>query len=648
MLSFLLATINSTIAQTPFFAKKIGGTGYDGANSIAIDPAGNTYITGMFNGAVDFDPGAGTAFLTAVGGDDIFFAKYDASGNYLFAKSIGSTSDDMGNKIVLDPAGNCYITGYYWGTADFDPGAGVANLTPVAYNDIFFAKYDANGNYLYAKSIGSFGNDIGYGITADASGNCYITGFFHGNADFNPGPGTANLSPISGNAGIYFAKYDAGGNYEYAKSIGTSIAGIGHDIAIDNAGNCYITGTYWGSADFDPGAGNAALTAADGWHLYIAGYDATGNYLYASSLGSVSGNNNYSMTADADGNCYLTGSFTGSTDFDPGSGVAILTAMGGDDIYLAKYDALGKLIYAKGIGSTGSDEGNGIAIDASGNAYITGWFEGSVDFDPGAGTANLTTTGSVDIFYAMFNTAGNFVCAKNVGGPGYDWGAGIAMDHSGNCYITGSFDGTADFDPGAGISNLSAAGNSDIFIVKTQLCNNPLPTELISFRGLAYNQYNMLYWQTATELNTHHFTIEKSNAGISWQAVGSVAATGNSNAVLNYEFTDADILDPVSYYRLKIIDNNGSFTYSGVVHISKAINTRESLALYPNPARDILHLQYNATTENTAVKIINALGVSVFAGNNTRKIDVAGFAAGIYFVSIQQGRNLFFSKFIKQ
>ncbi|MBW8050176.1 MAG: T9SS type A sorting domain-containing protein [Cytophagales bacterium] len=176
-----------------------------------MDASGNAYITGDFYGTADFDPGAGVQNLTSVGVRDIFFAKYDANGNYLWAKSIGGTSADFGNSIATNASGNAYITGFFYGTADFDPGAGVQNLTPVGINDIFFAKYDANGNYLWAKSIGSTSNDAGYSIATDAFGNAYITGFFVATADFDPGAGVQNLTPVGG-SDIFFAKYQDSGS----------------------------------------------------------------------------------------------------------------------------------------------------------------------------------------------------------------------------------------------------------------------------------------------------------------------------------------------------------------------------------------------------------------------------------------------------
>ncbi|MBI4648818.1 MAG: T9SS type A sorting domain-containing protein, partial [Bacteroidia bacterium] len=237
----------------------------------AVDGTSNCYITGYFKGTADFDPGIETVNLTSVGNEDIFFAKYDANGNYLWAKSIGGTSSNHGSSIAIDGTGNCYITGYFRGTTDFDPGAGTANLTPVDSSDIFFARYDVNGNYLWAKSIGSTSMDFGISIAVDSIGNCYITGFFRVTTDFDPGTGTVNLTSI-GNWDIFFAKYDANGNYLWAKNIGSSYGDGGYSIAVDDTGNIYLTGYFQSTADFNPGAGTANLTSVGYKDIFFAKY----------------------------------------------------------------------------------------------------------------------------------------------------------------------------------------------------------------------------------------------------------------------------------------------------------------------------------------------------------------------------------------
>jgi len=398
------ALTSNLFAQSYQWAKGIGSTNYDYGNSIATDASGNVYITGYFSSTADFDPGAGTANLTSAGIDDIFFAKYDNNGNYLWAKRIGSTDNDRGYSIATDAGGNVYITGDFRGTADFDPGAGTVNLTSAGYLDIFFAKYDNNGNYLWAKRIGSTDYDTGYSIATDVGGNVYITGNFSGTADFDPGAGIANITS-AGLGDIFFAKYNTNGNYIWAKSIGgtSSDFGIGRSIATDAGGNVYITGYFSGTADFDPGAGTANLTSAGYLDIFFAKYDNNGNYLWAKSIGSTDyDDHGNSIATDTGGNVYITGDFCGTADFDPGSGTASLSSNGVIAIFFAKYNTNGNYLWAKSIGSTSF--GRSIATDAGGNVYITGFFGDTVDFDPGAGTANLTSAGCYDIFFAKYNS----------------------------------------------------------------------------------------------------------------------------------------------------------------------------------------------------------------------------------------------------
>src|SRR5690606_29098604 len=119
---------------------------------------------------------------------DIFVSKLDPNGNFLWAKQMGGTDNDQGISITVDTSGNIYTTGIFRNTVDFDPGAGVYNLTAVVGNDIFISKLDANGNFLWAKQMGSGGNTRSNSIVLDTNGNIYTTGIFQSTADFDPGP----------------------------------------------------------------------------------------------------------------------------------------------------------------------------------------------------------------------------------------------------------------------------------------------------------------------------------------------------------------------------------------------------------------------------------------------------------------------------
>jgi hypothetical protein len=327
----------------------------------------------------------------------------------------------------------------------------------------------------WAKSIGGPGIDEGYSRAIDASGNVYITGFFNGTVDFDPGPGTFNLTAEIGYSHVFISKLDASGNFLWAKSMDGHYQGVSRSIAVDASGNVYTAGTFSGTADFDPSPGTYNLASAGLDNIFISKLDASGNFLWAKSTGIGYLNNAVnSIAVDASSNVYLIGAFTGTMDFDPGPGTFNLTSAGLGDIFVSKLDGAGNFLWAKRIGSNAEDIGNSITVVASGDIYFTGAFPGTVDFDPGPGTFNLTAI-VTDIFVSKLDASGNFLWAKSMGGAGQDQGSSIAVDASGNVYTTGYFMGRGDFDPGPGIFNLTPlnnSGNQEIFISKLDASGN--------------------------------------------------------------------------------------------------------------------------------------------------------------------------------
>ena len=243
------------------WAKSFGGSSIVYTGSMSLDASGNIYTTGCFKNTADFNPGAGTYNLTAVGIFGVFVQKMDASGDFLWAKSFGGTGFDRGYSIDIDASGNVYTTGFFNGTVDFDPGAGTYNLTAGSSgSDTFVQKMDASGNFLWAKSFeGTSSGSQGNSISIEASGNVYTTGRFGGTVDFNPGVGTYNLTSAGSND-AFVQKMDASGNFLWAKSFGGSSSG--NSISIDASENIYTTGSFRGTVDFNPGAGTYNLTAA--------------------------------------------------------------------------------------------------------------------------------------------------------------------------------------------------------------------------------------------------------------------------------------------------------------------------------------------------------------------------------------------------
>jgi hypothetical protein len=186
-------------------------------------------------------------------------------------------------------------------------------------------------------------------------------------------------------------------------------------------------------------------------------------------MGGVDEERADSLAVDASGNVYTSGSFLGHTDFDPGGGLFVLTSDGGTDIFVSKLNSSGNFVWAKQMGGAAwTTFDTDLISDAGGNVYVTSGFEGAGDFDPGPGTATLTSAGLADIFIVKLDGSGNFAWAKRMGGANQEISGSVALDASGNVHTTGTFGGTADFDPGAGTASLTSAGAEDVFVVKLQ------------------------------------------------------------------------------------------------------------------------------------------------------------------------------------
>ncbi len=372
-------------AQTPEWqwAEQAGGTNNDLGKNIAIDSEGNSYVTGHFVSIAFF----GSTSLTCNGMEDIFIAKMDTNGNWLWAKQAGGTNSDLGKSIALDSTGNSYVTGNFEGTATF----GSTSLTSIGDTDIFVAKMDADGNWLYAISAGGSCFDFGCCIALDSAGNSYVTGYFSGTVTF----GSISLTS-SDNYDIFVAKMDADGNWLWATSAGGSSGDYSRSIALDSAGNSYVTGKFLGTATF----GSTSLTISGDYpDIFAAKMDADGNWQWATSAGGSSSDYGSSIALDSTGNSYVTGCFQGTATFDSIS----LTSSGLDDIFVAKIDANGNWLWATKAGGSGigSDCGYSIALDSVGNIYITGWFYETATF----GSNSLTSCGSHDIFVAKLNSS---------------------------------------------------------------------------------------------------------------------------------------------------------------------------------------------------------------------------------------------------
>lgn len=452
----------SGITQNFQWAQAMGGINYESGNSIALDASGNVYTTGYFQGTADFDPGAGTFILASAGGSsDIFISKLDASGNFLWAKSMGGTGYDEARSIKVDGAGNVYVLGYFEDVVDFDPNVGIVNLTSAGGSDIFLCKFDPSGNLIWAKAIGGIDYDEGYAIALDGADKVYATGGFGGSVDFDPNAGTFYLVSAGG-SDIFISKLDSAGNFLWANAMGGPYWDVGYSITIDGMANVLTTGYFQDVADFDPGAGIHTINSNGGDDVFISKFDASGNFLWANAMGGTNSDRGNSIATDGAGDVYITGQLGGYYSSSKGP----FNQTASDDIFISKLDVSGSFLWTDTIGGMYFDAGRSIALDGAGNVYITGYFEDIADFNPDTGTFNLTSAGYRDIFILKIDTSGNFLWAKAMGGADWDEVRSVATDGAGNIYTTGYFYQTADFDPNPVMFNLISSGGSDIFVSK--------------------------------------------------------------------------------------------------------------------------------------------------------------------------------------
>lgn len=396
--------------------------------------------------------------------------------NFQWAKAFvgqpATTELCRANDVAVDVLGNVYSTGYFAGVIDFDPGVGTYTLLPSGFST-HITKLDASGNFLWAKqfiatSSGVFGN----ALTTDAGGNVYIIGNFESTVDFDPGPGTFNLTS-AGNKDIFISKLDANGNFLWAKRFGGNSIGVpgdgGESIKLDAIGNVYTTGYFSGTVDFNPGSGSYNLTSTGSSDIFISKLDANGNFLWARTFGSTSGDEGYSIDTDIWNNVYVTGQYRTTVDFDAGPGTFTLTSNGNSDVFITKYSSTGNFIWAKAFGGIIADKGSAINIDKTGNVITTGYYTYTTDFDPGPATftMNPVSLGAKDIFVSKLDSGGNFIWAKSMGGNGGDdEGFSVVTDSQRNIYSTGYSNGDADFDPSAATYTLSYQSYSEIYISK--------------------------------------------------------------------------------------------------------------------------------------------------------------------------------------
>jgi hypothetical protein len=523
------------------YSTYLGGSYYNNGNGIAVDSSGNAYVTGSTN-ATDF-PTANP--LQANNGEvppgplgytsNAFVAKLNAEGSALvYSTYLGGSVADVGWGIAVDPSGNAYVTGN--ATSPNFPTVNPLQATNHgAYGNAFVAELNSAGSALvYSTYLGGSEGDYGNGIAVDSSGNAYVTGIT-GSIDFpTANPIQANCGGSCSRVDAFVAELHAGGlALVYSTYLGGSNADGGLGIAVDSSGNAYVTG-YTESTDFptanplqatNHGSPNGPLNNFN--NAFVAKLNAGGSALvYSTYLGGSVFDRGEGIAADSSGNAYVTG-YTESTDFPTANPLQGSNAGGTcgtapdtytcPNVFVTKLNPSGSaLLYSTYLGGTGGDSGQGIAVDSSRNAYVTGQTS-STDF-PTANPLQATNPGAYgSAFVAELNSAGSALTYSTyLGGSEGDYGYGIAVDSSGNAYVTGTTD-SLDF-PTVNSLQSTNHGWQNAFVTKISPDNLPAVSLIPS---------TLPFPKQAVETTSSAQTVTLANVGSAALTISSIVASGD-------------------------------------------------------------------------------------------------------------------------
>lgn len=545
--------------------------------------------------------------------------KAQSNPEVLWAKRFGGIPGISGGCMVSDASGNVYVTGQFEGTADF--GDTTFSTTDNIFDmaDAFVLKTDASGTVLWAEQFGGESMDEGISIAIDASDNIYTSGRFRGTATFGNLTLTAENSDVDVfYNSVYVAKQDTSGEVLWVSeffgeqdiSLTTHIFNV-FSITTDTQGNIYTLGTFnTVTATF----GNITLNrisnynSSGSYDMFIVKQDASGQVLWAENFGTIGDDTfadiiGYDITTDASDNLYITGNFSGTIVF----GDATFSSPFPGDCFVLKMDALGEVVWAKQFeaGGTIQSLSQCITTDATGNVYVAGLFGGELNI----GDIILSSTMdedndsySGDVFAVKLNSSGQVLWAKSYGGTGNESAKDITVDASGKVYITGYFNGVANF---SGNFLVSEGSSNDVFVLKT-------------------NNAGVVEWAEG-----FGSTGSDNGKGIIVDESGNIYVTGEFENTVSFGSTDLTATGYKDMFLIKLSSGG----------LSTAQYLSEQWRVYPNPVQDILTIEVPQTHSETSVELYNLLGQKIMEYNpvnNTEHIDVSGLAQGVYLLTIRQ------------
>jgi hypothetical protein len=566
----------NTNAQSSSFANYgvFGGNFYDSCNAIVANNSGSFFMAGTFASTVDFNPSIAVANFSASNYSG-FISKYSVStgafqGIRIFTNANANSSNFI-EDMVIDHNGDWLFTGKFKGTVDFDASATANSLTSQGglgtfAEDGFICKYSATGNFIWVKPISGNSYEYCSRIATDSANNIYsFGGYSDATADFDAGPSVFNLS--GDQPKLFVTKLDSNGNFVWAKAFGGSNT-VPSDFAIDSNDNLYFTGTYYSQSDFDPGIGVVNLPQA------------------------------------------------GSEPFQTFR-----------DVFILKLNNNGEYTWAKRFGGTNIEYVNSLAFDSQNNLYCGGEFYNMVDFDPSITELNITSVGRSDGFVSKFDSNGNFINVKTMGGLLEDAVKDVIIDAGQNLIATGSF-----------INSCNFGTTANPYSQTTSLVNDP------NMFLIAYDPQNTI---------TNFKKISHNTADFNTYLEGThLALDSNNNLLTTVRFTGSIVMSLNSGGQTIFLGNQSFddflYTKDTFTTLSNSnFNTLQNVQIFPNPTNTILNI---ALEENANLQIVDMLGKTVYEtqltiGNNN--INSSFLNNGIYMAKITNENGAVTQKLIK-